>query len=111
MLVLTIAAGIFHFLWRDNYSLWVVCGLGITGLVLPWLSEWITTLWMGLAGILGRISSVIILTVVFFLILTPAAFIRRIFRKENKKAVSEKNNSAFQERNHLFSKADLENPW
>lgn len=111
MLVLTIAAALIHFLRHDHYSLWIVCGLGITGLFLPFLSEWITTLWMGLANLLGKISSTILLTVVFYLVLTPVALLRKFFRKENKSTLAEKNNSAFQERNHTFSPADLENPW
>lgn len=108
MLVLTTAAAVFHFLYRDPYSLWVVCGLGLTGLFLPWPSEWITTLWMGFAGILGRISSTIVLTIVFFLILTPAAFFRRLFRKKEDPGKMKTN---FRERNHIFTKTDIENPW
>ena len=111
MLVLTVAAALIHFMLHDPYSLWIVCGLGMTGLFFPWLSEWITTLWMGLANLLGKISSTILLTIVFYLILTPVALLRKLFRKENNTDQASKNNSAFQERNHTFSSADLENPW
>lgn len=105
MLVLTLASGLVYFVYREPIALGAAIGLCFTGLFLPWVSEWITTAWMGLAGLLGQISSAILMFVVFFVLITPVSLLRR------RKQVPEHKASAFRERDHIFSPADLENPW
>ncbi len=111
MLVLTVAAVVAQFIFKDKYSLYVAIGFGVTGLFLPWLSMWITTGWMGLAEILGKISSTVILTLLFFLILFPSALLKKVFGKEGTYVKKKREGSYFQERNVTFTKEHLENPW
>ncbi len=113
MLVLTVAAVAVHFIFnfKTNYALYIALGLGLTGLFLPWVAMWITTAWMGLAEILGKISSTVVLTLLFFLILFPSALLKKLFGKQGTYVKKKKDGSYFQERNVAFTKEHLENPW
>ncbi|OGU38803.1 MAG: hypothetical protein A2X61_15425 [Ignavibacteria bacterium GWB2_35_12] len=76
-------------------------------------------LWFSLSNILGYVSSKILLTLIFFLIITPIGLIRRLLRsiKGNSfdslklKQWKKSKESVFRIRNHKFSKNDLINPY
>lgn len=73
-------------------------------------AAFINKIWFGLAKVLGFINSRILLTIIYYLFLLPLAIISRM---TGKKSIELKKNDAsyFVERNHPYSKADLENPW
>jgi hypothetical protein len=64
---------------------------------------WLLKKWMGLLHWVGILNTKIILALVFFLVLTPIAWIYRLSRK-----TAPKRDSTFSERNHTFSAADFE---
>jgi hypothetical protein len=70
------------FLWRhpgrSPYFLWPGGGLLFLGLVLPRALKWVYIAWMSLAFVLGFIMAHVILTVFFFLIITPIGLITRL---------------------------------
>ena len=76
-------------------------------------------IWFSLANILGLISSKILLTLIFFLVITPIGLIRRLFMsmKGNSfdsmklKQWKKSSESVFKTRNHKFSKDDLIKPY
>ncbi len=72
-----------------------------------------TFLWLNLSDLLGKIMSKIILCLVFFLIVCPTAFIRKLSGKDtlHLKIFKNSEKSIFTERNHSFSKDDLINPY
>ncbi len=82
--------------------------LGIIGLFIPVLATWITWLWYKLSEGLGFVTSKILLSVVFFLILTPIATLKKLMEK---KGIAPNPKSNYVERNHTYLKKDLENPW
>jgi hypothetical protein len=53
--------------------------LVLLGLVLPQALVWPNKAWMALAEVLSFVSTRIILAFVFFLVLTPIGFIKRLF--------------------------------
>ena len=53
---------------------YLICGLLLPGLLIP--VEW---LWMKLAGILGYVMTRLILTVTFYLVITPIGLLRQLF--------------------------------
>ncbi|MDH3392530.1 MAG: SxtJ family membrane protein [Desulfobulbaceae bacterium] len=70
-------------------------------------------LWFGLSHLLGGVVSKVLLTIVFFLVATPIAFLRRLggadaMRRKDWKGGGQ---SAFVERGHEFSRKDLETPY
>lgn len=70
-------------------------------------------LWFGLAELLGTVSSKILLTVVFALVLVPIATFRKLAGSDpmKRKLWRKNRDSVFLERNHTFSADDLKNPY
>jgi hypothetical protein len=60
--------------------------LGVGGLVAPALVWQVRRAWMALvspiARTLGRVNAFLVLTVVFFVVMTPVALVRRLFGKK-----------------------------
>jgi hypothetical protein len=72
-----------------------------------------TFIWLNLSDGLGKIMSKIILSLIFFVIVFPTAIMRRIIGKDTLmlKQFKKSNQSVFVERNHVYSKNDLINPF
>ena len=62
----------------SKYSIAIGAVLVLLGLVLPQLLVWPNKAWMALAEVLAFISTRIILALVFFGIVTPIGFIKRL---------------------------------
>ncbi len=68
--------------------------------------------WYKLAEILGKINGTILLSIIFYLLLTPIAFLSKIFAAKNNSFLLEKNSTtSFNNRNHLHKKEDFEKMW
>ncbi len=68
---------------------------------------------MGLALILGYINTRLLLGIIFFLFLTPIAWLSRFFTRD-KLQLTKKNGpreSYFRDRDHLYQAEDFEQPW
>ena len=65
--------------------------------------------WLGVSQVLSFISSRIIVSLVFFLVVTPTGLLRRLSGKDSLKLKQFKKNSqsVMEERNHLYTKADF----
>lgn len=85
--------------------------IGLTPFLFPALGEIIANLWDKTALLLGKINGAIILSVLFFLILTPIAFLYRLGNRHSKFLLNKKEKSAFIERNHEYKASDLKNMW
>ena len=72
-----------------------------------------TITWLNFSDLFGRIMSKIILSILYFLILFPTAVIRKAMGKDTLllKSFKKSTQSVFIERNHIFSKSDLHNPF
>lgn len=79
----------------------------------PAIFKWPARLWFGLAEWLGTISSTILLSIVFVLVLLPMAGLRKISGADPMKRKLWKKNqdSVFVKRDHEFSANDLKNPY
>ncbi|MEM0998615.1 MAG: SxtJ family membrane protein [Bacteroidota bacterium] len=112
ILVITAGMIVFFFIFRQVAFLYVALGVATAGLAVPLAAKYIHLGWMGLAKVLGFINSHILLGVIFFLILTPLALLRRAFsRKDSLQLRKKDGESYYTERNHTYEAADLENPW
>ena len=86
--------------------------LGLIGIFFEFFTEKIVWLWLKFAHYLGKINSTILLSIIFFLFLTPIAFVFKLLRKVDVlklKKVTE--NSVYENRNHTYEPKDLENIW
>ncbi len=80
-----VVGGIFTLL--SIWELWLgVLGaiLILGGIILPLALKWPYKLWLGLGLILGFIVSHIILTILFYLVITPIAIVKRLVTKKSK---------------------------
>ena len=90
--------------------LYLAAGFGLTGIFIKPLAKLITKGWFGLANILNKISSFIIMTLVYFFILLPIARIHKLLNKGHLD-VKNPGNSLWHSRDHDYRKEDLENVW
>ena len=74
-----------YLLWKGSTSFTLIIGIGagliIVGMIFPIILKPIYFVWMIFAVILGWIMTRVILTILFYLIVTPIALIAKIFRK------------------------------
>jgi len=113
--VLVICTGLLVLYWifENTWFIIVATVIGVAGVLSPFLAGIIAKVWYKLAEILGRINGFIILTILFYLFLTPLAWLSKLFKKDELqlKKKTDPDASYFVERNHTFSKKDLENMW
>ena len=110
MLVLVLALLVWYRASRHPFLLWIAAGLVLTGLFVPVLADGIHRVWMKLAEILGAVMSRVLLTVIFFLVMTPLGWISRLLGK-NDLLVPSSGGSYFTVKDHVYTKEDLEHPW
>lgn len=110
MLVLT-AAGVVVFLLSDAlYWLYIGLGFATIGLFVKPVAELISKAWFWLAEMIGKVVSKIILAIVFYLFLFPISLLYRMTHK-NTLQLKNDSESVYIERNYVFSKKDIVNPW
>ncbi|MBK9338069.1 MAG: hypothetical protein IPM98_16585 [Lewinellaceae bacterium] len=113
--MLVIAAGllVLH-IWLGNvWLLHSALVVALVGVFSPGLSARVHAGWMLLAQGLGWLNGRVLLSVVFFLLLTPIAWLARLagassgFLLRKKKAEE----SYYSDRDHTYEPKDLENTW
>lgn len=79
------------------------------------LSEHVLTLiawaWTKLALTLGYINGIILLSLIFFLVLCPVAFLYRFKKKDPLQLKIKSSGTYFTTRNHTYTAQDLEKMW
>ena len=94
---------------------WVICAASVlvAAMALPQIFKPFAWAWFGLAHILGAISSRIILSLCYFLVVAPIGLLRRILGKDSLQINKFKQGteSVFITRNHRFQADDLKNPY
>lgn len=70
-------------------------------------------LWFGLSGLMGAVMSKVILSVIYFAVLTPVGLLRRALGKDTLRLADFKKSrdSAFRTRSGPFTAADLKTPF
>jgi hypothetical protein len=73
----------------------------------------LAVVWFGFAHLLGTMMSRIILTIVFFAVVTPVALVRRLAGKDTLRLAAFKagTDSVMLPRNHTFTVRDIEKPY
>ena len=75
------------FFWFDRVELakilWIVSGaIGALGIVLPTLAKPFYYIWMGIAFVMGTIVSFVIITVIYYFIITPVGLLMKLLRRD-----------------------------
>ncbi len=87
--------------------LYISLGVGVACLCSGSLRNVILYGWETLAMVLGWINSQILLTILFFVFLLPVAAMRRLFQR-NRLELKRKEGSMYYDREHLYTREDLE---
>lgn len=114
ILVIVVGLVLFYFLFKNksysHYFLVTALSIGLIQLIVPRIGALIVKLWFKIAEVLGWINTRILLSLVFYFILFPISIMYRLSTK-NSLQKKKPSGSVFIERNHLFTKEDLENTW
>lgn len=110
--VLTLAVLIAYVIFSVQWLLWIALLLTLGNVFESRFTIALALYWMKFAAVLGAFNSRVILTVIFYLILTPLAFVYRIF---NRPLVDHfrvnKRQSYFEDINKTYTPADFEKTW
>ena len=85
--------------------------IGIAGMFSQYLAIKIDFLWMKLTWVLSLIVPNILLSIVFYTMLTPIALLSRVFSKKDELFLKNTRPSLFKEYNKIFDKESFKNPW
>jgi hypothetical protein len=88
-------------------------GLLLLDMIAPALFKPAAKLWFGLSHVLGTVMSKVILSAIFYLILSPMGLTRALLGKDPMRTRQFKKSdaSAFRVRDHTFVTADIEQPF
>jgi hypothetical protein len=109
VLLLLIAHAATH---RDGFATAAVVSL-VAAMTAPGLFAPLSVVWFGLSHVLGTVMSKVLLTAVFYLVVTPIGIARRLLGHDTLRlrAFHGGEGSVMHPRNHVFSGQDLEKPY
>jgi hypothetical protein len=110
--ILTICLGliVIYCITHTKYLLYLTILVGVSGLFIKKIAQAVTWLWTKLSEGLGFLSSKFLLAIIFYLFLSPIAFLFRLFNKGQLNLKNDKD-SLFKTRNHIYTSDDFENLW
>ena len=97
---------------RDAFLFCAIAAL-VVNMVAPQVYRPFAVIWFGFSQVLGTIASRVILSVVFFVVVTPVAIFRRLLHKDSLRLreFKKSRNSVMDKRNHTFGPMDIEKPF
>jgi multisubunit Na+/H+ antiporter MnhF subunit len=111
VLVITVGFMVLYLVFRSKVFIDIALVIGVVGILSNYLSERIDWVWSKLSTILAVLSNTLLLTLVFVLVLTPMAVVRRLRRKDAMTRFDPAATSNFVTRDHTFVSKDLEQTW
>jgi hypothetical protein len=104
---------IFYIKTRKDGYLWAAVVLHVVNMIVPRIYAPVAILWLGLSHVLGTVMSKILLSILFFGLVTPIGLLRRLLGKDSLKlnAFKASQESAMLVKNHLFVGSDIEKPY
>lgn len=111
VLIITVGFLVLFYLSKQNAFLYVALGVGLLGAISTFLAEQIDWIWTKIGWVLSFIVPNIIMTIIFYLVLTPTAFLSRIFGKKDAMDLKNTSESLWKSKNTPFSKESFEKPW
>jgi len=97
---------------KEGY-LFVAMALHVVNMTVPKVYKPIAVFWLGLSDLLGSVMSRVLLSIVFFGVVTPIGLFRRLLGRDSLKlrAFKASKESVMVERNHTFVAQDLDTPY
>ena len=112
-LALTLLCLILVYFWQAYRLVPLAMVFLVITMVWPRAFQPLAGLWFGLAHVLGTVMSTVILTVLFFILVTPIGLFRRVLGADSLQLKQWKKgeDSVFQVRADLIQKKDLQAPY
>lgn len=94
MMILALASLVIYFITTFGWLIWLATGLLVVSLKPNPIARTITRSWLILSEYIGTFMTSLILSIIFFVLLTPVAALYRLFNKDktsyffNRKTVS-----------------------
>jgi len=112
-MALTLVALIVFFATREIRYATIATAILLLDMIWPSFFKPLAKLWFGLSHVLGTVMSKVILTLAFFLVLTPMGLLRSLLGKDPMRVRQFKQgtDSVFRVRDHTFTAADVEQPF
>jgi len=111
ILVIVIGMLVIHIITKYNWALYTALAVGLLGAVSEYMAGIINNVWLKIGMVLSYIVPNIILSIIFYVFLTPIAILSRIFGEKNQLNLKNTEKSIFKVRNTLYSTESFENPW
>ncbi|WP_300156738.1 SxtJ family membrane protein [Solidesulfovibrio sp.] len=112
-MALVLVSLIVFFVTREIRYVTIATGLLLLDMIAPALFKPAAKLWFGLSHVLGTVMSKVMLSLIFYLVLTPMGVVRSLLGKDPMRARQFKKGegSVFRVRDHQFVAADIEQPF
>ncbi|HNW83195.1 MAG TPA: SxtJ family membrane protein [bacterium] len=93
--------------------LYIAIFFQVLNMTIPSVFKPFAKLWLGFSHLLGTVMSKIILSIVFYTVVTPIGFIARLAGKDSLqlKKFKKGTNSVFAERNQKYTETDVVKPY
>jgi hypothetical protein len=114
ILTLCVALVVIFFVTKKQHAYFLTASvlLGLIGMFSKFLTAKISWAWLKLGEMMGAVTSKIILSLLFFLVLFPIALLARVFgSNKNPLQLKKEGESYYYLRNHKYEAKDLENVW
>jgi hypothetical protein len=112
-LVFTLALMVIAY-WSHN-SVWLIAGMALLliTMLVPVILKPVAIVWFAFAGILSKVTSTLLLGIVFVVLVTPVGFLRRMTGADPLMRRQWKNGapSVFRIREHVWARQDLDKPY
>lgn len=104
---------ILGFLLKNDLFFKLAIPITVITMTVPMLFYPFAVFWFSLSNLLGTITSKIILSLVFFVVVSPISIIRMLFRRDPLKIRKFKKDtgSVLVIRNHIYTDKDIEKPY
>ena len=92
--------------WKIEWAPTVGLTIITLCLLLPPLAVFVAKGWYAFAELLGRINSFVLMSLLFWLVVVPIGYLRRLFSKDETDT-----GTTFKEVNKTYSATDFDRPW
>ena len=96
---------------RPFLSVYIAILFLLIGLFITPCARIIHQVWFKVVELISLVNSRIILTFIFFFVLTPLALTRRLFKRQDALNLKAVKKSLFKDRNHTYIAEDMVRPW
>ncbi len=111
VLLLATVGMCFYFFNNKILFLYLSCSLGVLSLLSLKLANSIHWLWVKFAWVLSLIVPKIILGLVFYLVLTPLAWLSKRMNASDPLQLKRREGTIYRQVDKVFEKADFNKPW